>query len=239
MSAELPPVAILAGGLGTRLHPITQSIPKALVEINGTPFLEHQLRLLQRERISHIVMCVGYLGELIRDYAGDGTRYSLRIDYVFDGDMPLGTAGALKNALPVLDDEFFVLYGDSYLMCNYANVHRRFTDSGKSALMTVYRNEHSWDTSNVVYANGVVELYDKHNPLPEMVYIDYGLSLVRASVLEDTRPGTPTDLADIYRRLSLQGQLAGYEVSQRFFEIGTPDGVQQMEAYLNSANDTE
>lgn len=237
MTAEpLPPVAILAGGLGTRLYPVTQTIPKALVEINGTPFIDHQLRLLASQGVSHVVMCVGHLGEMIEEYVGDGSSYGLRVDYVFDGDTLLGTAGALKNALPALAETFFVLYGDSYLLGDYHAIYERFRESGKPALMTVYRNDRQWDTSNVIYQDGLVTLYDKHNPTPEMVYIDYGLTLVTASLFELLPTTEPSDLAGIYNRLSLAGDLAGFEMDQRFYEIGTQQGIQRLEDHLNAQN---
>src|SRR4051794_40017734 len=155
------PVAILAGGLATRLRPVTETIPKALIDINGEPFLAHQLRLLAGRGGTQGGLCVGYRGEAIREYAGDGARFGLRLDYSFDGPRLLGTAGALRNALPLLGDAFFALYGDSYLPCDYGEVERAFFDSGKLGLMTVFRNDGRWDTSNVEYAAGRIVAYDK------------------------------------------------------------------------------
>lgn len=125
------PVAILAGGLGTRLQPITATLPKALVKVNGEPFLVHQLRLLRANQIEHVVLCVGYLGEMIRESIGEGHALGLRVDYAFDGPTLRGTAGAIRNALPFLGEAFFVLYGDSYLPCDYGAVERAFLESGK------------------------------------------------------------------------------------------------------------
>src|SRR5580704_543468 len=157
------PVAILAGGLATRLRPLTETIPKSLVEINGEPFLWHQLRLLRENGIDRVVMCVSYLGEMVRDSAGDGRDFGLHIDYSFDGSSLLGTAGALKRALPLLGESFFVLYGDSYLPIDLAAVEAAFRAGGKAGLMTVYSNQGQWDTSNVEFSGGRIVAYDKKN----------------------------------------------------------------------------
>ena len=146
------PVAILAGGLATRLRPITEKIPKSLVPVAGKPFLAHQLELLHARGIRRAVLCIGHLGEMIQRDFGDGAAFGVKLDYSFDGEKLLGTGGAIKRALPLLGDEFFVLYGDSYLPVEYAPVAEFFHRSGKPGLMTVYRNEGSYDTSNVVFA---------------------------------------------------------------------------------------
>src|SRR5947209_5920718 len=155
------PIAILAGGLATRLRPITETIPKALVEINGEPFLAHQLRLLAQGGVERVVLCVAHRAEQIRDFAGDGRGFGIRVDYSFDGPQLLGTAGAIRGAVPLLPDNFFVLYGDSYLPCDYLAVERAFLSSGKSGLMTIHRNEGRWDSSNVEYSEGRIVAYDK------------------------------------------------------------------------------
>ena len=134
------PVAILAGGLGTRLYPLTERVPKALIEVNGEPFLAHQLRLLRARGIQRVVLCIGQHGERIREYAGDGAQFGLQVEYSEDGPALLGTAGALRHALPLLGDAFFVLYGDSYLPCSYRDVADAFHAAGQPGLMTVYRN---------------------------------------------------------------------------------------------------
>ncbi len=172
------PVAILAGGLATRLRPITEKIPKSLVPVAGLPFLAHQLELLRARGIRRAVLCVGYLGEMIQRKFGDGHSLGLQLDYSFDGPKLLGTGGALKRALPLLGREFFVLYGDSYLPADYAPIAEFFRRSGKLGLMTVYRNEGQYDTSNVVFRDGEIVVYDKKHRLPEMRHIDYGLSYV-------------------------------------------------------------
>jgi NDP-sugar pyrophosphorylase family protein len=179
-------------------------------------------------------MCVGHLGEMIQDYVGDGARYGLNVRYVFDGDTLLGTAGSLKNALPALADTFFIIYGDAYLRCDYHALHQTFITSQKPAIMTVYRNAGQWDTSNVIYADNRVILYDKRNLSPQMAYIDYGIALVHQKIFDAVPLGVASDLATIYRDLSKNNLLAGYEVYEPFYEVGTSDGIQRFEAFLKT-----
>jgi NDP-sugar pyrophosphorylase family protein len=226
------PVAILAGGLATRLRPITETIPKSLVEAAGEPFVAHQLRLLAKEGVKHVVFCVGYLGEMIEEFVGDGARFGLKVEYVFDGEKLLGTGGALKKALPKLGEAFMILYGDSYLDISYAPVAKAFTASGKQGLMTVFRNQGRFDTSNVVYEDGRVICYSKKKRLPEMDYIDYGLSVLKAESFAAWPDDEPFDLALVLERLSEENQLAGFEVSKRFYEIGSPEGLAAADEYL-------
>jgi NDP-sugar pyrophosphorylase family protein len=227
------PVAILAGGLATRLRPLTETVPKALLEIRGEPFLAHQLRLLRRNGITHAVLCVGYLGYQIHDFAGDGRAFGMRLDYSDDGPELLGTAGALKKALPLLGDGFFTLYGDSYLPCDYAAVEQAFLDSGKAGMMTVYRNDGLWDSSNVEFAEGSIRAYDKANRTSAMRYIDYGLGVYRRQPFDALRLSERVDLAAVCQGLLHQGQLAGYEVPTRFYEIGSPEGIRELEEFLS------
>jgi NDP-sugar pyrophosphorylase family protein len=226
------PAAILAGGLATRLGSLTEKIPKALIEIHHEPFLAHQLRLLRDGGIKKVVICVWYRGELIREFAGDGHRFGLEITYSFDGERALGTGGALRKALPLLGSAFFVLYGDSYLPCDYGSIEAAFLTSGKDALMTVYHNLDQGDRSNVQYSGGNILAYDKQHPTAAMEHIDYGLGVFRAHALESYVPGQPLDLADVYQRLLTAGHLGGYEVPERFFEIGSLQGIQELERYL-------
>ncbi len=227
------PVAILAGGLAARLRPITETIPKSLVMVAGRPFLFHQLDWLREEGISRVVLCVGYLGERIRDAVGDGRRFGLSVDYSFDGDKLLGTGGALKKAVPKLGEVFFVLYGDSYLRCRFSVVESAFATAGKSALMTVLKNDGRWDTSNVLFRDGRLVRFDKRNPAPDMRHIDYGLSAVRSSIFEPYGTDEAFDLADVLMVLSERGELAGLEVSERFYEIGSHAGLQETEEFLS------
>jgi NDP-sugar pyrophosphorylase family protein len=222
------PVAILAGGLATRLRPITEKIPKALVPVAGKPFLARQLELLHSRGVRHAVLCVGYLGEMIqRDFGQEAL--GVKLDYSFDGPKLLGTGGAIKQALPLLGSEFFVLYGDSYLPIEYRPVAELFRSSGKLGCMTIYRNEGRYDTSNVVFAENEIKVYDKKSRLPEMRHIDYGLSLFKAAAFDPFPADRPFDLADVMTQLVRAKQLAGYEVHERFYEIGSPEGLQELE----------
>ena len=235
MSAPLEiPVAILAGGLATRLRPLTEKIPKSLVPIAGKPFLAHQLELLRSRGIRRAVLCVGYLGEMIQCDFGNGGEFGVKLDYSFDGEKLLGTGGAIKRALPLLGDEFFVLYGDSYLPVEYAPIAEFFRRSDKLGCMTVYRNEGKYDTSNVVFADGEIKVYDKKAKSPEMRHIDYGLSLFKSSVFDSYSSNQPFDLAEVIGKLVREEQLAGYEVRERFYEIGSPAGLAELETLLQS-----
>jgi N-acetyl-alpha-D-muramate 1-phosphate uridylyltransferase len=226
------PVAILAGGLATRLRPVTEKIPKSLVPVAGKPFLSHQLELLNARGLRRAVLCVGHLGEMIqRDY-GDGSAIGIQLEYSFDGPKLLGTGGAIRRALPQLGPEFFVLYGDSYLPLEYQPVAEFFRRSGKLGCMTVYRNEGRYDTSNVVFHEGEIVVYDKKVRLPEMKHIDYGLSLFKADAFKSYPADQPFDLAEVMTGLVREKQLAGYEVSDRFYEIGSPAGLTELEALL-------
>ena len=236
MSGCVLPVAILSGGLATRLRPLTQSIPKAMIELNGEPFIAHQLRLLSSRGIQRAVLCVAYRGEMIRDFVGDGKRFGLHVDVMFDGPVLLGTAGAIRRAVPLLGDNFFVLYGDSYLPCDYLAVCSAFLHSGKRGLMTVFRNEGKFDTSNMEFRNGQILRYDKMNRTPEMRHIDYGLGAFRADVFAGLPEGVPCDLATVYKRLLSANELAAFEVSERFYEIGSLHGIEETTEYLRSAS---
>jgi NDP-sugar pyrophosphorylase family protein len=233
MSSDFP-VAILAGGLATRLKPLTERVPKLLVEVAGEPFFSHQLRLLRQAGLTRVVLCAGHLGEKIVERYGDGRSWGMQIDYSFDGPRLLGTGGALIRALPLLGDAFYVLYGDSYLPIDYLDVGRAFLASGLPGLMTVYENRGKYDSSNVWFADGRIKVYDKKNRIPQMCHIDYGLGLLHAEVLGAWSRDEAVDLADVYGRLIAAGQLAGYEVSKRFYEIGSPEGLKELDALLKS-----
>ncbi|MBX7220714.1 MAG: nucleotidyltransferase family protein [Blastocatellia bacterium] len=236
MKFEEVPVALLAGGLATRLRPVTETIPKALVSVAGKPFLAHQLELLRETGIRRVVLCLGHLGELVQTYLTKHPIPDLCLSYSYDGKTLLGTGGALRRAAPQLGEVFWVLYGDSYLRFDYQAVFDGFAVSGAQGLMTVLRNGNRWDKSNVVFQNGTLKCYDKHHPLPEMDYIDYGAALLRRAALERIPPDTFFDLADLYHNLVETGEMIGYEVTERFYEIGTPQGLQETEAFLKNDN---
>ena len=226
------PVALLAGGMATRLRPITEKIPKLLVEVAGEPFFSHQLRLLKKNGLTHIVLCVGYLGEMIVEQYGDGAKWGVKIEYAFDGPKLLGTGGALIAALPKLGDAFYVLYGDSYLPVDYRAVGDFFLRSGKLGLMTVYENHGRYDTSNVQFANGEIKIYDKKNQTPAMQHIDYGLGVFRAAAFDGFARDAVVDLAAVQQALVARGQLAGFEMKERFYEIGSHEGLNELDALL-------
>ncbi len=231
-AVESPPLALLAGGLATRLRPLTEAIPKSMVEVAGEPFIAHQMRLLRRKGIVRAVICVGHLGEMIERFVGDGARFGLRVDYSRDGARPLGTGGALRRALPMLGETFFVMYGDSYLDADFAAVAAAFRRSGAPALMTVFRNDGKWDKSNVDFNGGMIKRYDKSAAPGELAYIDYGLGVIAAEALAARPAGIAFDLADFYAELARANRLAGFEVAERFYEIGAPAGLAETSAYL-------
>ena len=228
----LLPVAILSGGLATRLRPVTEKIPKSLVQVAGKPFVAWQLEYLRSQGANQVVLCVGYLGEQLQAVVGDGSAYGLRVCYSWDGPKLLGTGGALRRAVPLLGDRFFVFYGDSYLPIDFQAVQQGFLHFRKLALMTILENHDRWDKSNVIFRQGSIVEYNKHNSRTEMKHIDYGLGILSASVLLNRPADTPFDLADIYHDLSIRGELAGFEVFQRFYEIGSQVGLQETDAFL-------
>jgi NDP-sugar pyrophosphorylase family protein len=228
----LPPVCILAGGLGTRLGKCVRETPKPLLEVAGEPFLMHQLRLLAVHGVSEVVLCVGYLGELIESRIGS-ERLGICIRYSYDAPGLDGTLGAVRRARPLLGERFLVLYGDTYLRIDYAHAVAAWRASGLPAMMSVFHNRGRWDTSNVVYARGRVLAYDKRTPRPEMAWIDYGLAGLEPAML-DLLPAGARELADLFHCLAGSGLLYGYEATERFFEIGTAAALAEADAFLRS-----
>lgn len=230
---------ILAGGIGTRMRPATEEMPKALIPVLERPFCDWQLELLAEQGVERVLYSVGYKGEMLRDHVGDGGRFGLRVSYVDEGSELRGTGGALRLALDegALEEAFFVLYGDSYLPVDMAAIQAAWEATDDPALMTVFRNDGQWDTSNAIYADRKVVLYDKDRPaeqVAQMHWIDYGLSVLTREVVERVPGNSVSDLADLTRELSREGSLAGYEVTQRFYEAGSPDGLADLETYLKA-----
>lgn len=231
---------ILAGGLATRMRPLTETIPKALIPVAGVPFIDHQLAWLAGHGVADVVLSVGYRGEMLSDHVGDGARFGLNVRVVDEGTELRGTAGALRLALDrgALEPAFLMTYGDSFLPIDFDDVWRRFQASGARALMTVFRNGGRWDDSNVIFRDGRVVLYDKHHatrPAAYFDYIDYGLSAMKREVIAELVPSQPverSDLAPLFHELSRRGDLAGLEITQRFFEIGSPAGLQDLEQWM-------
>jgi NDP-sugar pyrophosphorylase family protein len=232
------PVAILAGGLATRLRPMTEKIPKSLVEVAGEPFVVRQLDYLRRQRVRDVVLCIGYLGEMIEAVVGDGSRFGLNVSYSMDGPVLRGTGGALQRAGQLLGEACFILYGDSYLPIDFGAIEAEFWASGQPALMTVLYNRDRWDKSNVLFVDGKLVEYDKSAPRPEFTYIDYGLSIVKREVLESYPTDEAFDLATVYHTLSLEKRLHGYEVFKRLYEIGSPSGLKEADEFFRMGETT-
>jgi NDP-sugar pyrophosphorylase family protein len=205
-------------------------VPKPLLEVAGEPFLFHQLRLLARHGASQVVLCVGYLGERIRERIG-ARRFGLRIEYSFDSPGLDGTLGAIRRARHLLGDRFLILYGDTYLRLDYRAAADEWRRSGCLGLLVVLRNDGRWDQSNTVYADGRVIAHDKSMSSPVMRWIDYGLGGLQARALERV-PASERDLSSLYKRLAELGELCGYEARERFYEIGRPESLVETDAFL-------
>lgn len=227
-----PPIIVLAGGLATRLRPVTSKIPKALLPVAGEPFIAHQLRLFAKAGLSDVVLSVGYLGEQVESFVGDGARYGLRVRYSYDGPTLLGTGGAVKKAAALVGDVFYVIYGDSYLETDFLSPLNYFQRTDAGALMTVLRNEGRWEVSNIHFEKGWVRDYHKTQHTSEMKHTDYGLLIFRKEALSDVSSTEPSDLALFLSRLGREGKLAGFEVYERFYEIGSPVGLAETEKHL-------
>lgn len=225
-------LAILAGGLGTRLGPLTANTPKSLVPVLGRPFLEHQIGLVRNAGIKRLVLCIGHHGQQIIERFGDGGAFGVEIAYSQEGEQLLGTGGALKNAEPLLDDAFMMMWGDSYLLLDYAAIWRAFQAQDLSAMMVVFRNHNQRVPSNLVVDDGKVTVYDKWVEDPGKVYIDEGLTCLCKEVLERVPNGEPFAIEEVFRDLAAQGKLAAYETDQPFYEIGSPQGIAELETLL-------
>jgi NDP-sugar pyrophosphorylase family protein len=228
-------VVILAGGLATRLRPISEKIPKSLIEINGEPFIFHQLRLLKSKGFKRVVVCAGYLGSMIEKEVGNGEKFDLNIVYSFDGEVLLGTGGAIRKAFPLLDEKFMITYGDSYLDFDYAGLNSFFGQNQYPAIMTIFKNEGLFDASNVLYNKGKIS-YSKINRSADMNYIDYGFSAVSKSIFKSYSIFDKFDLSAVFEDLSVDGQLGAFEVSNRFYEIGSFQGISDIECDFKKIN---
>lgn len=225
-------LALLAGGRATRLYPLTETLPKSLVPVAGEPFLAHQLRWLAGQGVREVVICCGHLAEPVREFAGDGERFGLRVRYSEDGERALGTGGAIRRALPLLGEEFLVMYGDSLLGARLGSMWDAFCAQKCMGMMAVYRNENRWDASNVELSGGRVGRYEKGSPDAGLMHIDYGISAFRAEAFGGFEDGQAFDLGLVFQALIAGGGLACHEVRERFFEIGSFDGLREAEAML-------
>jgi NDP-sugar pyrophosphorylase family protein len=228
--ASLPPICILAGGLGTRLGEEVRDTPKPLLEVAGEPFLVHQLRLLAQHGARRVVLCVGYLGEQIERRIGS-ERFGIRISYSYDGPTRLGTLGAVRGAAGALGERFLVLYGDTYLRIGYGAATAAWEHSGLPAMMTVLENEGRWDASNASFDGRRVTAYDKRHPSATMRWIDYGLGGLRAEALAVVGDEV-SELAELYHELARRGSLFGFAATERFYEIGTPESLRETGRFL-------
>ena len=233
MPASVQHLVIVAGGKGTRLAALAGDLPKVLLPIGGKPVLQHQLELAATAGIRDVTIFAGYLGDRIREFAGDGSRFGLRVRVEVETE-PLGNAGALLQSLDSLPAQFFVLYGDSYLECDYEKAARAFAESGCDGLMTVYPNENRWDSSNVEFRDGRIVKHDKKDRTPGMRHIDYGLGVLKAEVFDRYPADQPLDLTAVYQDLIAQDKLAGLEVTTRFYEIGSFEGLKELREYVGN-----
>ncbi len=229
--AEIP-LALLAGGLGTRVGGISRLVPKALFEVAGTPFIAHQLALLHRNGLRRVVICTGHLGDQVEAYVRDGARFGLQVQYSRDGEQLLGTGGALKKAEPLLGALFWVMYGDTYLEVTFGEIFEAFQNSSALGLMTIFRNENRFDRSNVVFRDGRILEYDKRIYRLGMTHIDYGLALLRQVALASVKQDMPFDLAELYQDLVSRGAMDAFEVHERFYEIGSPEGLAEAQQFF-------
>lgn len=229
------PVAILAGGMATRLHPLTLEVPKSLIPINNYPFIGWQLKLLANSGIESVILCLGNMAQSIIDFVGNGEQFELDVQYSVE-DSQLGTGGALKKALPLLGESFGVLYGDSYLNIDYLGIQEFYFAAKHDALMTIYKNMDSLDKSNVAISSTGSFKYSKKNSFPDKHFIDYGFSLFRRSAILDFNADEAFDLSDLFESLSNEDRLGYYEVKNRFYEVGSFGGINELESYLKEEN---
>lgn len=229
------PIAILAGGFASRLGELSKFLPKCLIKVNGRPFVDWQIELLQAAGYTNFIFCLSYKSELVQNYLGDGSKWNIDIKYSLDGEKQLGTGGAIKKALPLLGDKFAVIYGDSYLPVSYLSIETEFLNSTKQALMTVYKNENLFDASNVHFEDDLLVEYAKGSNNPRMKHIDFGLSYFQASVFENYDDDKNFDLADLCSELSKVGKLDGFLIHERFYEIGSISGINELSNYLGKA----
>lgn len=226
---------ILAGGLGTRLLPITSTLPKSMVPVAGRPFLEYQLAYLYRCAVRDVIICLGHLGHAIEQHFGDGRRFGVRVRYGYEREWLLGTAGAVKNVENLLRDVFVLIYGDSYAVCDIPRAMQYFLSQDRLGLMVVYKNDNRWDRSNVVLDGPYIGAYDKSGTRPGLAHIDFGVSIFRREAFATVPADVPTDLSAVYTALIARRQLLKFETRERFYEIGSPEGLREFEILVQSA----
>ena len=231
-------LVILAGGLGTRLKPLTDKVPKSMLEVEGKPFLEHQIELVKKHGLQNILLLTGHQGETIEKHFQDGSRFGVSIKYSRESS-PAGTAGALKLAEPLLPAGFLLMYGDAYLDFQYGRLWERFRHCARKAVMAIFRNDNRWGRSNVAYDLPLVVRYCPASEADEnrggqnpLVYIDYGVSAISKDVLSAIPEGKPWSMEQVFAGLAAARQLDGFELFQRFYEIGSSEGLEDFRGFI-------
>ena len=227
-------MVIFCGGLATRLGAVAQDVPKSMIRIEGRPFLEHQLLFLKEHNVTDIILCVNHLAEKIEEYFGDGKRFGVSIRYSHDGPVPLGPIGALKKAEALLDPMFFIMYGDSYVFVDFQKMYSFFLKQEALAMMTVFKNNDAIDASNIVVQNGMITHVGREHKTSQMVYIDYGVSILRKKALVRVPKDTLYTTVAFFSDLSTRKQLLGYEIKHRFYHIGTPESLEEFRGYAKA-----
>ena len=230
----MPSVVIISGGVATRLRPLTESVPKAMLKVAGLPFIAHQLSLLKNKGIQRVIICSGYLSKQIEDFVGNGSKFGLSVSFSVEGEKLLGTGGAVKKALPLLENDFFLIYGDAYLDVNFKNIYDYFLSQKGLGLMAVFKNRDAWDSSNIMFKDGRIINYDKENKTENMDYIDYGLGILKKSAFDLMKNKEIFDLSELYKKIIIMREMIAFEVATRFYEIGSPKGLEETEKYLLS-----
>jgi NDP-sugar pyrophosphorylase family protein len=228
-------VVVLAGGLATRLGSLTDRSPKSMVEIEGHPFIEYQLSMLRRFGANKVLLCIGHMGNQIERFVGDGSRFGLEVSYSDEGRRLLGTAGALKNAGPHLESEFALVYGDSYFTLPIATIWDKFLASKCPAMMVVLKNKGKYGPSNCDVKAGFVAKYAKGSKTESFEYVDFGLVCLKKSLLSSIPGETPADMSVIFSSLVGRKELLAYEVFQRFYEVGSVQGIVEFAEYVKAA----
>ncbi|HMQ68745.1 MAG TPA: sugar phosphate nucleotidyltransferase [Ignavibacteria bacterium] len=228
---------LLAGGLATRLKPVTETIPKSMIEVAGKPFIEHQLLLIKKNGISNVIICAGKFGDIIQKFTERNNSFGFNIRYSYDGYRLLGTGGAVMKALEFAGDDFFVMYGDSYLTEDFSEIGKFYRSQKEIGLMTVFRNENNFDKSNIEFSDGKIIRYDKKSTDDKMKFIDYGLGILNRSAFEEFKDQEVFDLETVYQELLVKKELAGFEVKNRFYEIGSFKGLEETRKFLSQSGE--
>ena len=227
-------IVILCGGLATRLGDLAKDTPKSMIQIEGKPFLEYQIENLKKHSIKDIVLCVGHLFEQIEKYFGNGKKFGVNIKYSYDRDKPLGPIGAVKNAEPLLKDIFFIMYGDSYLTVNFKNVYSFFNQYNKLGLMVVYKNFDKYDKSNLIIKNNMIVAYGEKERTQDMIYIDYGASILRKKSLDLIPKNTFYTTGQFFSNLISKKELLAFKANERFYHIGNPDALEEFRNFCKT-----